>query len=366
MRPEDTFSAKDSEMKIVKLPKKNLFSFLRGIKDGSEMWAPVKKHEGAHIFENTVEFERIDLDYRRTILPPKKLIFPPEFRMYETQPNSFNADFSHVSRKILFGVHPCDIHGLLVMEQFFNQNYKDPYYKEARRRMAIIGHSCWPDEHCLCRSMQTHVVEEGYDLFFTDLNSFYLVWIGSSRGDDLIRVNPGLFDEDVTDKDIHKFMRWRNDRDEAFRTEIQFISLPDLMELKFNDPIWDELGHACLACGSCSSVCPTCNCYTVSDIPALGIETSDVIRCWDACTHENYSAVAGGENFREKRSSRLKLWYTHKLQAFISKYGKPACVGCGRCIVTCPVDINVKTVAQSLLGQKGDAFWKRLSLEVRQ
>ncbi|MBC8386126.1 MAG: 4Fe-4S ferredoxin, partial [Candidatus Cloacimonetes bacterium] len=28
--------------------------------------------------------------------------------------------------------------------------------------------------------------------------------------------------------------------------------------------------------------------------------------------------------------------------------GSPSCVGCGRCIVTCPVDINVRTVAEKL------------------
>ena len=353
-------------MRIVKLKKKNLFSFLEGISEESELWAPVKKYEDKHVFKSIEDFDQIELNYTRTLLPPKKLLLPPSFRVYEGRPQHFQEDFSHVSKKILFGVHPCDIHGLLITEQFFNQAYKDPYFSEARKNLSIIGHSCWPDEHCLCRSTQTHVVEEGYDLFLTDLDQNYLVWIGSSHGDDLIRRKPDLFDENVTDRDIRRFIRWREERDDAFQSEIQFISMPDLMELKYRDPLWEELGNACLACGSCSSVCPTCNCYNVSDNPALGKESSDITRSWDACTLENYSAVAGGENFREKRSNRLKLWYTHKLQAFISKYGKPACVGCGRCVATCPVDINIKTVAQSLQGDKVDAFWRRLSQEVTQ
>ena len=49
----------------------------------------------------------------------------------------------------------------------------------------------------------------------------------------------------------------------------------------------------------------------------MGKTCSNISRCWDACTLENYSGVAGGENFREKRANRLKLWYTHKLQAYI-------------------------------------------------
>lgn len=353
-------------MRIVKLHKSNLMSFLEEISQESELWAPVKKDEDKHIFKNIEDFDQIDLDYTRTILPPKKLLFPPSFRMYEATPKKFHADFSHVSKKTLFGVHPCDIHGLLIMEQFFKQSYEDPYFSEARKNLTIIGHSCWPDEHCLCRSTQTHIVEEGYDLFFTALDKNYLVWIGSSHGDDLLQLKPDIFDEDVTEKDIQQFMRWRKERDKAFQSEIQFEAMPDLMELKLGDPVWEEMAEACLACGSCSSVCPTCNCYNVRDNPLLGEESSDITRCWDACTLENYSAVAGGENFREKKSDRLKLWYTHKLQAFISKYGKPACVGCGRCVATCPVDINIKTVAQSLQGEKVDAFWRRLNQEVTQ
>ena len=61
-------------MRILKLRKDNLFPFLEGIKDGSEMWAPVKKREGGHIFKNICDFDQIDLDYQRTILPPKKVL----------------------------------------------------------------------------------------------------------------------------------------------------------------------------------------------------------------------------------------------------------------------------------------------------
>jgi len=39
-------------------------------------------------------------------------------------------------------------------------------------------------------------------------------------------------------------------------------------------------------------------------------------------------------------------------------------VGCGRCIVTCPVDINVRTVGKALLGEEEDAFWARFNKEV--
>jgi sulfhydrogenase subunit beta (sulfur reductase) len=351
-------------MKIVKLRKENLFPFLEIISGDADLWAPVKKYSDRHVFKLIEDLAQINLDYTRTILPPKNIILPPEVRMLQASVAKYEPNFSHVSKKILFGVHPCDIHGLLIMDKFYSHMYDDPYFLESRKNMIILGHSCWPDENCLCKSTNTHIVEEGYDLFFTDLKDKYLVWIGSSQGDDLIRKQPELFEEEITDKDIQSFIRWREERDKAFSAEINFTAMPDLMELKYHDALWEDLGRACLACGSCSNVCPTCNCYNVEDRPVLGKNCSDINRCWDSCTLEYYSGVAGGENFREKRSDRLKLWYTHKLQAYISKYGKPACVGCGRCVTTCPVDINVLTVANALDGNGIDSFWSRLSKEV--
>jgi sulfhydrogenase subunit beta (sulfur reductase) len=71
-------------------------------------------------------------------------------------------------------------------------------------------------------------------------------------------------------------------------------------------------------------------------------------RVWDSCMFVDYSLVAGGHNFRASRANRLKLWYGHKLKTFGKDYGRPGCVGCGRCVDTCPVEINVLTVSDAL------------------
>ena len=101
-------------------------------------------------------------------------------------------------------------------------------------------------------------------------------------------------------------------------------------------------------------VCPTCNCYDVIDEMSLDDTGIHRKRHWDSCMFKEYSMVAGGQNFREARAERLKLWYTHKLQSFTGAYQKYSCVGCGRCIMTCPVDINVLTVSQALITGKVD------------
>jgi sulfhydrogenase subunit beta (sulfur reductase) len=350
-------------MKILKLQKKDLSPFLEVISREAQLWAPVAKGD-KFVFDQVKDFSRIAMNAVRTIIPPKKIMVPASFNMFHFGEKGYKEDLSHITDRILFGVHPCDIHGLLILDKLFAQAYPDPYYMEARKKTLILGLSCWPDEFCLCKSTHTDIIEEGYDLFFTDLESHFLVWIGSSRGDDLVRLSPDFFDENLSDKDIQTYIKWQEERDKAFRSEINFTRMPDLMELKTKAPFWEEAGAACLACGSCTMVCPTCNCYNVVDKQFLGNRQGQRIRHWDSCTLPEYSEVAGGENFREHKSQRLRLWYTHKLQAFVSKYGKPSCVGCGRCLVTCPVDINVKSVSDALEGQPVDAFWKKFAGEV--
>ncbi|MFB0564367.1 MAG: 4Fe-4S dicluster domain-containing protein [Candidatus Aminicenantaceae bacterium] len=350
-------------MRIIKLKKDNFFSFLEIISKEADLWAPIKKGD-KYVFKIVDDFAQIEMNTTRTIIPPRKIFLSPYFSMFSVSDKGYKEDFSHIAKNILFGIHPCDIHGVLTLDNFFNQAYLDPYYLEARKNTLILGLSCWPDEYCFARSTNTHIIEEGFDLFFTDLKDFFMVWIGSSQGDDLIRLKPEIFDESLTDKDIQTFIKWQTERNKAYTLNINFTALPDLVELKYKDPLWEKLGDACLACGSCTNVCPTCNCYNIMDKQFLGGKDGKIIRHWDSCTFEEYSEVAGGENFRENRSDRLKLWYTHKLQAYVSKYGKPSCVGCGRCIATCPVDINAKTVGKSLLGEEVEAFWARFNKEV--
>ncbi len=352
-------------MRILKLKKQNLFPFLETISNGAELWAPLKK-DNKTFFSPLAkdQIPLIDLKATRTLLPPKKLFVPPSFNLFHVTPKGYEEDYSWIKDRILFGIHPCDLHGLLTLDRIFIQNFPDSYYLQARKRTLLLGFSCWPDEYCLCQSTHTDIIEEGYDLFFTELEDKFLVWIGSSRGDDLVRFKPEFFEEGLDAKDIQEYIEWREKRAQAFPSKINFVFMPDLMELKYRDLLWEKAGAACLACGSCSMVCPTCNCYNVRDEILLAGKPGRRVREWDSCTLLEYSLVAGGENFRHHKSSRLKLWYTHKLQAFGSKYGKPSCVGCGRCLVTCPVGINVKSIADALEGKPVDAFWSRFSSEV--
>lgn len=340
-------------MRTLKLKKGNLDTFLAKISELGELWGPRKKGE-VYIYDRIDDLKDLIKEPVITFLPIKKLFLPPRFQMLHYDGKIYEEKINQFEQRIVYGVPPCEIHSFLIFDRVFGLTYKDPYYFKRREKTTIIGLSCVPCSSCFCKSTGTHIIDEGFDLAMTDLDDFYIIWVGTSKGDDLIRAAPELFDKNVTQEDIQKFIKWREVRDGEFKESIDFVTMPDLMDLNYNSPIWKEFAEKCLSCGACSMVCPTCNCYDVIDEIELGDNSVNRERYWDSCMFKEYSMVAGGHNFREAKEERLKLWYTHKLKSFTGAYGKPSCVGCGRCVITCPVDINILSVVKALLTGKVD------------
>ena len=93
-----------------------------------------------------------------------------------------------------------------------------------------------------------------------------------------------FFEEDVTTDDIQVYLNWRERRNKMFKHHFDFRSMPDVMELSHDSEVWDYFADKCLSCGQCSMVCPTCNCYNVTDVFDVTNETvGRRERVWDSC-----------------------------------------------------------------------------------
>jgi sulfhydrogenase subunit beta (sulfur reductase) len=86
----------------------------------------------------------------------------------------------------------------------------------------------------------------------------------------------------------------------------------------------------------------------VADDVELGSRAGKRVRLWDSCLFASHALVASGENFRGPRASRIKFRFYHKQRGFVAEYGRPSCVGCGRCVSACPVGIDVVGVIDRL------------------
>jgi sulfhydrogenase subunit beta (sulfur reductase) len=337
-------------VKILRLPKEQLDFFASVLQQFGEVHAPVERN-GKYVFARLDRWSDAVLDYNRTILPPKKYFLPPRETLCAFQRKAgYTPTSEDLDKKIvLFGVHPCDIYGLNILDDVFAGKFPDPYYRNRRDNVAIIGIDCTPDEHCFCRSMRADFVDHGFDLFLYDIGRYYLTFVGTARGDDMVLAAGSLF-EPVAREDIDEYKARSESKRKAYRLDVEIRDLPEIFEMEYHAEIWEELGKRCLSCGNCSMVCPTCYCYDVVDEVELGSRDGKRARLWDSCLFSSHALVAGGENFRKSRASRIKFRFYHKQRGFVAEYGRPSCIGCGRCIEACPVNIDIIEVLNMLRG----------------
>ena len=57
---------------------------------------------------------------------------------------------------------------------------------------------------------------------------------------------------------------------------------------------------------------------------------------------EIFSLHASGHQPRTEKFQRVRQRFMHKFKYFPDNFQSVACVGCGRCVVNCPVNIDVR------------------------
>ncbi len=340
-------------MQTLRLDASRLQDFVNALQDWGIVWAPVETGPGFFTLQPLEDVSLARPDVLRTAIPFKKLLLPPAFSMFEggfSETGGLKTGGGRVGSgpQVFYGAHACDIHALKILDLLYLSDFVDPYYAANREQLLVVAYGCWPDESCFCHSLGTSNVDDGFDLALTPLDGRFLVTVATSRGDDIVGANKDLF-VDADADDIRDYLARLRERKEAFQLQLDVSDLPYVLEMKKDDPVWDELARKCLCCGSCSMVCPTCSCFNVADtIDESG--GASRVRTWDSCLFPNYAMVAGGHNFRADRGDRVRTRYYHKQEAFVREFGMPSCVGCGRCIENCPTGIHVVEVFQYVRG----------------
>jgi ferredoxin len=294
------------------------------------------------------------LDYDTSILPPKKQLQPQEERMMTfTQTGKPAVEMVlDATPTVLLGVHTCDLHGIRMLDEAFSQGYPDAYYLERRAKTLLVGIECLEpcDEHSFCKSMGTLAASDGYDLHLTDLGDSYAVNVGTEAGASLLERYSGACQ--ATEADMVQLNKVLGAKWARFPYKLDFDvgELTSLMVQSSENPLWDQLAEICLACGQCTLVCPTCFCFNVYDEVELNLMDGERRRRWDSCQLDEFARVAGGENFREHQSARLRHRFMRKGRYLMEKYGELGCTGCGRCARSCLVDISPVDVFNELHG----------------
>ena len=191
-----------------------------------------------------------------------------------------------------------------------------------------------------------------FDLWLTDLGEEYLIEIGSVKGKGLLA---RYFESKSADKaQIGQREKLRRESVSRYRLSLDVppSEVPKILERGWQSPMWDELGQKCFSCGSCTMVCPTCVCFDVRDKVELSLQSGERYREWDSCMFFGFDTLGSGENFRPTGTDRLRHRLYRKGAYMLERWGELGCVGCGRCVHACLVDIASPVYAYNRLAKE--------------
>lgn len=336
------------------LDKQKVPQWLESLRREFQVIAPVRMH-GEVVFVSLSGANQVALDYQNTLAPPKEFFLPPTETMFNFTSNKSGFDIvlpeEEEKRRVIFGIRPCDVNALLILDKVFSEEPRDEYYLQKREKTTLVALGCnQPAATCFCGSVGgSPTLSHNFDVLLTELNGSYFVEVGSGKGEELVNKSLDLFREAGNGS-------WQKKEQVVARAKelaakpVDPLEVARRMEACFNDSRWAQLGERCMECGGCTYLCPTCYCFDVVD--RMENEKGSRLRCWDCCLLAGFTRMAGDINPRESKEARIKQRFYHKWDYFVERFGMLQCVGCGRCTETALCHIDWEQVFQSVVGER--------------
>jgi len=278
----------------------------------------------------------------------KEFLFPPtevigryaldgrDFTTQEARPDA--------PRTVLLAVRPCDVAGLAVLDAVFNPDRaslpgpdrgdcRDAFYIARREATTIVALVCAAsDAECFCTSVGgAPDSTRGADavLQSADGGRRFALSPVTAKGAALVEAaGPTIAEGEA-----------RLDPPASVAERFDAAAVTEWLGANFESPLWQEWALACLGCGACTHVCPTCHCFDIQDEATR--REAVRLRNWDSCAMALFTAHAGGHNPRPTQVERWRQRVMHKFRYFPERFGLLACTGCGRCGRICPAAVTM-------------------------
>lgn len=336
-------------LSLAKLPE--LFSL---VASKEALYIPADDGAGSARFTRYTEGLEMT-DKLNTVRSAKDFFFPQTENLVDFKLKGKEIEISDPRTEhenfVLFGVRACDARSFTILDKVFLVDPVDTYYQSRREHGTVVTLACTkPEETCFCSVFGIDAAApEGDARCFIEGETVYFEALTEKGEAFLETVSPLLTDSDDSavkaqqekTREILQKLPLKNLSLEGFGAE-------NLLKL-FDSEKWAELSESCLGCGTCTFVCPTCQCYDIRDFDTgNGVKR---FRCWDSCMYSDFTKMAHG-NPRVSQLERFRQRFMHKLVYFpANNNGEYGCVGCGRCLAKCPISMNIVKVAKALEGE---------------
>lgn len=289
---------------------------------------------------------------------PKELFFPQSENLMAFKMAQKKIEIIDTRREtedfVLFGIRACDVRALTVLDNVFLADPVDTYYENRRRHGVIVSLACdRPMESCFCGTFGIDAADPEGDVVCHRADDL-LYWDAKTTKGEAFLQKLEAFTEDADENDAKAV----DERKAVIRERLSKLPFASLTTegfgggktaALFDDPAWATLSEACLGCGTCTFVCPTCQCYDIRDFDCgRGVLR---YRCWDSCMYADFTKMSAGQP-RLTQKERFRQRFMHKLVYYPeNNNGLYSCVGCGRCVKKCPISMNIVKVMKTVGGK---------------
>ena len=316
------------------ITKENLLSWLKQLVEKCILIAPVTSN-GVTLYKsiNNLEIDRINLNFSNTALSPKSWFFPPSETLFTiVKDETLQIIPSSVEGEaVLFGLRSCDAKGIALIDKAFLAEPADVFYEEKRNKTTLVGLACSsPCPECFCTSVDGGPTDPTQlDILLTQTAEGYITQTVTEKGEKLL-IDAPTQEAVVTPPALSSLNL----------VPAEGITL--VMPQVFNNAYWEWLADRCIHCNICAYVCPCCYCFDIRDYINKG--KIERVRSWESCQSSAFTRIAGGYDPRPTKGARLRQRWYHKLLYFPQIFGDIKCTGCGRCVVSCPVNIDIREI----------------------
>ncbi len=289
-----------------------------------------------------------------TVRSPKDFFFPQTEDLMAFKTEGKTIEIIDIRREhddfVIFGVRACDVKSFEILDRVFLSEPVDSFYASRREHGIVVSLACSrPSETCFCGTFGIDAAAPAGDVTAWKTEDAVFFEANTDKGAALIE-EIAAFTEETSDEAV----RTQQETTAAILAKLPLAGLTTdafgggkTMDF-FDHPAWAELSETCLGCGTCTFVCPTCQCYDIKEF-----NTGNGVvryRCWDSCMYSEFTRMAHGNN-RLTQKERFRQRFMHKLVYYPENNdGLFSCVGCGRCLAKCPISMNIVKVMKTIGG----------------
>jgi len=319
---------------------KDIYRLIKGLEKKYQIFAPQK-------IDNRLLFKKLeraqDFDYSGKIPDNsfKEVVFPDRHVLYKYEDTKVKPVKYKSPDLALFGLTIFDMKALDFLKHALE---KDPYFQARIRKMVVVGQSYVSEKgdqaDQIEKNYEDNVLEHiQFDIFIKRVdNDKFKLYTGSQKGQKILEFL-GFNDYD--------HIQYRSI---LCQLEPAQTNKENIIKTK-GKKVWQKWGQQCLGCTKCTVACPTCYCYQLEHV-VTGENKGKVVRRWSSCFMDEFSEIAGGNQFLETTGDKIYNWYYHKHVRNHDELCIVGCVGCGRCDKVCPAGIKRLDVLNSLKSAK--------------